>query len=135
MMLITNQEIEELNEKTHKRLLELCVTRFMYDMKKQYPQCLMNSLNNPFSGREEADKLIIEQIKCLAALSNMRETDSIATASRDVKLLIDKGEAVCKEEGHADASCRFKMLHDLIKKRTGDLAKLKAGRTEVANEV
>lgn len=94
----------------------------------------MDSINNPFSDREGADKLIIEQIECLGALSMIRETDSIAIASRDVKPLIDKGEAVCKEERHADTSCQFKMLHDLIKNRTGDLAKLKAVKREAAGD-
>lgn len=123
-MAFTTQEIEQLVETTHTRLYELCVTRFMCEMKKKCP--LIDIGNKIVSYDEEMETLIIEQIECLAALSMVRTIDNVALAARDHRLLVDKGESVCKEEAHADKSYSFRLLHDLIIKGTADLARLKA---------
>ncbi|KAL9626774.1 MAG: hypothetical protein Q9204_007048 [Flavoplaca sp. TL-2023a] len=124
MMTFTTQEIEQLVETTHTRLYELCVTRFMCEMKKKCP--LIDIGNKIITYDEDTETLIIEQIECLAALSTIRTIDDVAIATRDLRLLIDKGESVCKEEAHADKSCPFRLLHSLIVKSTADLARLKA---------
>ncbi|KAL8976538.1 MAG: hypothetical protein Q9205_007469 [Flavoplaca limonia] len=102
-MTFTTQEIEQLVETTHTRLYELCVTRFMCETKKKCP--LIDIGNKIISYDEDTETLIIEQIQCLTALSTIRTIDNVAIATRDLRLLIDKGESVCKEEAHADKSC------------------------------
>ncbi|KAL8640735.1 MAG: hypothetical protein Q9226_008712, partial [Calogaya cf. arnoldii] len=127
----TALELETLNHKIHTRLLDLCVTRFMSEIKKKCPLANIATATSTYPldahAGENIDDLIIQQIKYLTAIADMKVIvgDNIEAASRDVRLLFDKGEAVCMEEGHADPACRFRELHDLISRRTRDLAELK----------
>ena len=136
----TALELETLNQNIHTRLLDLCVTRFMSEIKKKCPLANIATTtitdSSYANGGENIDDLIIKQIGYLTAIAEMRVTvgENIEAASRDVRLLIDKGEAVCMEEGHADPVCQFRESHDLIGRRRRDLAELMDGkRSGLAN--